>query len=296
MNRQQANPSVNESGSSAQRAQVPQREGLSRTRASSSTPGPANPPQRAVRDGREGRAGGSEKVVSHAIRVLCVDDHAVLVEGLKAQFAIDGGITVVGRLATAARLVDEVERLRPDLVLLDIEMPGPDSFEMADRLKRAHPEVRVIMLSAHIRDAYISASFAAGVSAYFSKSDELEDIVSGIYEVVRSQAGTYVLGPKVRERCRPPGTGGGGKHGDGEGEMGMTRDGTPMTLLSSLTAREAEILRLIGKGLSRVQIAAQLCRSVKTVDGHQDRMMKKLGIPARADLMRFAIREGLAQA
>ncbi len=74
------------------------------------------------------------------------------------------------------------------------------------------------------------------------------------------------------------------------------RVGAPMTLLSSLTSREAEILRLIGKGLSRVQIGAQLCRSVKTVDGHQDRMMKKLGIVTRADLMRFAIREGLAQA
>jgi DNA-binding NarL/FixJ family response regulator len=69
-----------------------------------------------------------------------------------------------------------------------------------------------------------------------------------------------------------------------------------MTLLASLTPREIEILRLIGKGLSRVQIGAQLCRSVKTIDGHQDRMLRKLGIEARADLMRFAIREGLAQA
>jgi DNA-binding NarL/FixJ family response regulator len=74
------------------------------------------------------------------------------------------------------------------------------------------------------------------------------------------------------------------------------RKGMPDTLLGSLTPREAEILRLIGKGLSRAQIAAQIYRSVKTVDGHQDRMMKKLGIKVRADLMRFSIREGLAQA
>jgi DNA-binding NarL/FixJ family response regulator len=267
------------------------------------SPEPTAPQARRVgRNSAPRAAAGSrpngETVVSHAIRVLCVDDHAVLVEGLKAQFAIDGGIEVVGRLATAARLVEEVQRLRPGAVLLDIEMPGPDAFEMADRLKQSHPTVRVIVLSAHIRDAFISASFAAGVCAYFAKSDELEDIVRGIHEVMRSPGGTFVLGPKVRERCRPvpsrkksaPGS------SSARSNASVMRLGAPMTLLESLTSRESEILRLIGKGFSRIQIAEQLCRSVKTIDGHQDRMMKKLGIAARADLMRFAIREGLAQA
>lgn len=234
---------------------------------------------------------------SHAIRVLCVDDHAVLVEGIKAHFAIDGGMEVVGRLATAARLVEEVERLRPNVVMLDIEMPGPDAFEMADRLHQSHPEVRIMMLSAHVRDGFISASFKSGASAYFSKSDELEDITHGIHELMRRSFSGFVMGPRVRERCQPLGVGS-SRHtrAGASDETSVMRVGAPMTLLSSLTAREAEILRLIGKGLSRVQIGAQLCRSVKTVDGHQDRMMKKLGIVARADLMRFAIREGLAQA
>lgn len=245
---------------------------------------------------RQGEPDGG--TVSHAIRVLCVDDHSLLVEGLRVQFAIEGRIEVVGRLATAARLVEEVARLRPDAVLLDIEMPGPDAFEMANRLKRAYPDVRIIILSAHIRDAFISASFTAGVSAYYAKSDELSDIVQGIHEVMQSRSAGFLLGPKVRERCRPI-------VGRGHPASGLTEDESessrllalaPMTLLSSLTTREAEILRLIGKGLSRTQIAAQLCRSAKTIDAHQSRMMKKLGIAARADLMRFAIREGLAQA
>jgi len=235
---------------------------------------------------------------SRNIRVLCVDDHAVLVEGLKAHFAIDGGIEVVGRLSSAVRLVDEVERLRPGVVLLDIEMPGPDAFEMADRLKRAYPDVRVVMLSAHVRDTFISQSLAAGVCGYFAKSDELEDIVRGIYEVSKKGCGSFVLGPKVRERCTPMAARGvrGALPGSTPGNMSVERGEVPTTLLGSLTAREVEILRLIGKGLSRVQIAAQLCRSAKTIDGHQDRLMKKLGIAARADLMRFAIREGLAEA
>ena len=224
--------------------------------------------------------------------MLCVDDHAVLVAGLRAQFAIDGGIEIVGRMDTASGLVEQVLRLRPNVVILDIEMPGPDAFESADRLKRACPDVRVIVLSAHIRDAFIAASFAAGVSAYFAKVDELEDIVEGIREVVADREGAFILGPRVEARCRPLA----GRLPRTSTVRDSAANAEPMTLLASLTAREVEILRLIGKGLSRVQIGRQLCRSVKTIDGHQDRMLRKLGIESRADLMRFAIREGLAQA
>jgi len=230
------------------------------------------------------------------LRVMCVDDHIVLIEGLKARFAIDGGIEVVGQLPTAARLVEEVGRLRPDVVIMDIEMPGPDAFEMTDRLKRKHPDVQVIVLSAHIRDAFISASFRSGVCAYFAKSDELDDIVRGIYEVAHRKSGSFLLGPKVSERCRPI-------TDKSELAVGMASNGAhgftvkfPATLMDSLTNREEEILRLIGKGMSRAQIAAQLCRSIKTIDAHQGRLMRKLGMHTRADLVRLAIREGLAQA
>ncbi|MBK7405689.1 MAG: response regulator transcription factor [Phycisphaerales bacterium] len=280
---------------------------MSRKQTSPSTLDLAPTALRAKKSGRaatpRGQSGGNAQpgpggVVSHAIRVLCVDDHAVLVEGLKVQFAIDAGIEVVGRLGSAVRLVEEVRRHRPDAVLLDIEMPGPDAFEMADRLRHTLPEVRVIVLSAHIRDGFISAAFTAGVSGYFAKTDELEDIVGGIREVMRGRADGFVLGPKVRERCRHLPTRAGGRTDSAMSRHDLTvmRTGAPLTLLASLTPRELEVLRLIGKGLSRTQIAAQLCRSVKTIDAHQDRMMKKLGIAARAELMRFAIREGLAQA
>ena len=266
---------------------------------------PRTPPETA--EFSPGRTAGKESAdltrngevtASHAIRILCVDDHAMLVAGLTAQFAIEGKIEVVGRLASADRLIEEVKNLMPTAVLMDIEMPGADVFEVAASLKRAYPGVRLIVLSAHIRDAYISASFAAGIEAYFAKSDELADIVNGIYEVAKSPPGTFLLGPKVRERCRPvmnPGVGG-SKAAKDRRSMTWADSGGPMTLLASLTGRESEILRLVGKGLSRNQIAEQLFRSVKTIDGHQERMMKKLGIESRADLMRFAIREGLAQA
>src|SRR5262249_24918676 len=181
--------------------------------------------------------------------------------------------------------------LRPDVVLLDIEMPGPDAFEMADRLRHMHPNVRVIVLSAHIRDGFISAAYKCGAWGYFAKSDDLQAITDGIVTVARNHSGTFVLGPNVQERCRPQ-TGRSAAPDRASGHGG----GAPATPLGSLSQREIEVLRLIGKGLSRTEIAAELSRSAKTIDGHQERIMKKLGIESRADLMRFAIREGLAQA
>lgn len=229
------------------------------------------------------------------IRVLCVDDHAVLVEGLRAQFAIDGRIRVVGRLASAEKLLDEVSRLKPDVVLLDIEMPGPDVFEMADRMRHTFPTIRFVFLSAHIRDGYLAAAYKCGAWGYFAKGDELADIVAGIHELAASTSGTFVMGPKVRQRCAAV---------NPSSPTSRPRplrtpepdDARPNVPLESLSAREVEVLRLIGKGLSRTDIAKELSRSAKTIDGHQERMMKKLGIETRADLMRFAIREGLAEA
>ena len=226
-----------------------------------------------------------------SIRALCVDDHAVLVEGLKAQFAIDGQITCVGYLPSASNLLDEVSRLKPDVILLDIEMPGPDVFEMADRLRHMHPDVRFVFLSAHVRDGYLAAAYRCGAWGYFTKGDDLEDIVRGVKEVARSAEGVFVMGPKVQQRCQPPQIG-------AIRNRSKTRqkdDPRPITKLGSLTPREIEVVRLIGKGRSRNEIARELSRSAKTIDGHQERIMKKLGVDSRAELMRFAIREGLAE-
>lgn len=230
--------------------------------------------------------------------MLCVDDHAVLIEGLKAQFSLDPSIRCIASLPSAERLVEEVERLKPDIVLLDIEMPGPDAFETADRLRHTHPRSRVVILSAHIRDGYIDAAFKCGAWGYFGKSDELSAIISGLREVACGQDGTFVLGPKVKERCRPiapPATGLRAPLRVRRSAAGWGDPG-PVTPLSTLSMREVEVLRLIGRGLTRNQIASELSREVKTIDGHQKRIMRKLGVGSRTELMRLAIREGLAEA
>lgn len=256
------------------------------------------PADQSARPGHASAASGSTAATEAdgaGVRVLCVDDHAVLVEGLKAQFAIEGRIKVVSRLASAERLLDEVSRVKPDVVLLDIEMPGPDVFEMADRMRRMHPNLRFVFLSAHIRDGYLAAAYKCGAWGYFAKGDELEDIVTGIKELVRSSSGTFVMGPKVKQRCAQAGAGSLTAR-PAPLHPQQKKDAPLTTPLESLTDRELEVLRLIGKGRSRVEIAKELSRSAKTIDGHQERMMRKLGIESRADLMRFAIREGLAEA
>jgi DNA-binding NarL/FixJ family response regulator len=238
------------------------------------------------------RKGEVERPKAIVARVLCVDDHAVLVEGLKAQFAIDGEIECVGYLPSAANLLDESSRLKPNVILLDIEMPGPDVFEMADRLRHMRPDTRFIFLRAHVRDGYLAAAYKCGAWGYFAKGDNLEDIVAGVKEVARCNEGVFVMGPKVKQRCQPAKPAAFGSRP----KKKSSADSRPKTTLESLTPREIEVLRLIGKGRSRNEIAKELSRSAKTIDGHQERIMKKLDVDSRAELMRFAIREGLAEA
>jgi DNA-binding NarL/FixJ family response regulator len=219
---------------------------------------------------------------SRKIGVLCVDDHAFLVEGLRARFELEPDIKLVGRLATADGLLQEVKRLKPDIVLLDIEMPGMDPFEAADDVRRQCPETRVIILSAYVRDHYVSAAFKAGVWGYFSKADDGDSIVEGVRKVER---GEFAFGPKVAERCRPV-------HKPWHHEPVAA----PTSKLESLTDREQEVLRLIGRGMSRAATAAALHRSPKTIDGHRERIMAKLNLHTGPELIRFAIREGLVEA
>lgn len=238
----------------------------------------SNPSGTALLSERVTRPGGTTSV-------LCVDDHALVIEGLKVQFSINGRIHVVGTLPSANGLTEEIRRLRPDVVILDIEMPGADVFEVASRIHRQNPDQRFILLSAHTRDSYLSAAYRCGAWGYLSKNDDPSEIERLIIEVARGRKGGFVMSSFVRSRCVP--------ERSGTGWINAAPIASTVTTISeSLTDREIEIIRLIGKGLSRGDIAKELCRSVKTVDGHQERIMKKLGIEKRTELLRFAIREG----
>jgi DNA-binding NarL/FixJ family response regulator len=219
--------------------------------------------------------------LNRPIRVLCVDDHAFLVEGLKARLSMSRDMEFVGRLATAEDLVTQARETRPDVVLMDIEMPGPDPFEALEDLRRQCPQVRVIMLSAYVRDHYIDAAVNAGAWGYLCKDDEPESIIRAVRDVA---GGAFVFGPNVMNRCSV--------------KRQNTNGGTPQpsSKIKSLTAREQQILRMIGKGMSRAEIAKTLHRSPKTVDAHRAAIMEKMDIHDRVELALYAVREGLVEA
>ncbi|MFO0982393.1 MAG: response regulator transcription factor [Planctomycetota bacterium] len=213
------------------------------------------------------------------IRVLCVDDHAFLVEGLRTRLTLEPDLEFVGWLSSARELLAETERLAPHIILLDIEMPAPDPFEVLQDVNRRFKNVRVIMLSAYVRDHYIDLAFKAGAWGYLSKSDAPDAVVAAIRKV---HQGEFAFGAKVLERCH-----------------GLAADGTQPARLTSkldlLTPRELQVLRMIGKGLSRIEIAHAIHRSPKTVDNHRAAIMEKLGIHDRVELARYALSEGLTE-
>lgn len=214
------------------------------------------------------------------LRVLSVDDHQFLVEGLKARFALEPDIEFAGWLRSAEELAPRLRRDPVDVVLLDIEMPGGDPFEAVADAARLFPDTRVIMLSAYVRDQHIDAAVRAGAWGYVSKSDSPESVIAAIRQAAR---GEFAFGPKVVQRCQSRAPRG------ADGQSAASR-------LTRLTPRELQVLRMIGRGLSRTEIAAAIHRSAKTVDNHRAAIMEKLDIRDRVELARFAIREGLTEA
>ena len=216
-----------------------------------------------------------------AIRVLCVDDHAFLIEGLAARFADEPGFEFCGSINSADDLVESVERHRPDIALLDIEMPGRDVFDVLEELASRSLPTRVVLLSGHVRQTYLDMAIKAGAWGYLSKRDDPGAIVSAIRQV---RAGRFAFSPEVSSKC-------------GLDPVQATTDKRDQvsSRLGRLTNRELQILRMIGRGMPRNEIASALHRSPKTVDAHRSSIMDKLNLHDRVELARFAIREGLVE-
>ncbi len=219
---------------------------------------------------------------SARIRIFCADDHAFLIEGLRARFDRETGLQFVGSLGSADGLVEAVAREAPQVLLMDIDMPGRDPFETIEDLKARCPECRVILLSAFIRHAYLDVAVKAGAWGYVSKRDAPAAIIDAIRQVA---AGRFAFSPEVISRCGL----------DPNRPTAAADKNAPESRLSKITPRELQILRMIGKGMSRNEIAAAIHRSPKTVDAHRSSIMEKLGLHDRVELARFAIREGIVE-
>lgn len=214
------------------------------------------------------------------ISVILADDHTLVRSTLAAWLNATGEIDVVADVGDADAAVDAVLVHRPDVVILDIDMPGLQCFDAARAIKSRCPSTNVIFLSAFFHDRYIEDALAVEAAGYVTKGESPQSIVDAIRIAVTG--GAY-FSPEVKNRLVID-------------QRGVSLATPTATRSSLLTAREIEVLRYVARGMAKKEIAGTMHLSVKTIDNHCTSIMNKLDIHDRVDLARYAIHEGLAEA
>jgi len=212
------------------------------------------------------------------LRVLIVDDHEVVREGLRSLLNRRRGITVVGEAGSVAEAVEEAARLEPDVVIMDVRLPDGSGVEACREIRQSRPDAKVIMLTSYADDEAVFASILAGAAGYLLKQTRGQALAEAIEAVAR---GGSLLDPvvtqKVLERVRTLGSGG-------------TDD-----VLASLSEQEQKILLLIADGKTNKEIAEEIFLSDKTVKNYVSSILSKLNLRRRSEAAAFIARRGLGQ-
>jgi NarL family two-component system response regulator LiaR len=209
--------------------------------------------------------------MAEPIRVLIVDDHAVVRQGLRAFLELQDGIEPVGEAADGEEAVAAAERLRPDVVLMDLVMPQLDGVGAMRRLREIVPSARVIVLTSFLDEERLLPALRAGAAGYLLKNAQPQEVARAVRAAHRGEA---ILDPVVAARL-------------------MEALGDQEEPLDSLTPREREVLVLIGRGYPNKRIASELQLSEKTVKAHVGRVLAKLGVADRTQAAVLAVRAGL---
>lgn len=211
------------------------------------------------------------------IRVLIADDHTIVRSGLRLLLEAQPDIEVVGEALEGGEALDLVKKLLPDVVLMDIAMPGMDGLEATHRIKESWPQVKVLVLTMHRSDEYFFEMLKAGASGYILKGAETSELIHAVRVVGQGEIFLYpTMAQKlVRDYLNFV------QWGEGTG--------------SSLSPREKEILRLLSEGCSTKEIAEKLVISPSTVHSHRSNLMSKLGLNSRRELIQYARQRGLIQ-
>ncbi len=209
------------------------------------------------------------------IRLLLCDDHLLIRASLKSLIGEFPGVEVVGEAGDGREALAHVAQLRPNVVLMDIAMPGLNGLEATRRLVKDHPQVRVVMLSMHADESHVLQALRAGASGYVLKGSAPRELEMAIEAVAR---GEIFLSPAISKHVI---------------DVYLNRADGQTNSLDLLTPRQREILQLIAEGKSSKQIAQMLDASVKTIESHRASLMERLDIHDVAGLVRYAIRHGL---
>lgn len=209
------------------------------------------------------------------IRVMIVDDHAVVREGIRTYLELEDQFVLVGEASNGREAADKVGALRPDVVLMDLLMPVMDGIEATRAIKQRAPEVKIIVLTSFTDDEHIVPAIEAGATGYLLKDVSAEELVRAIQGAHQGQAQLHPeVARKLMERVRQP------RKREQPGE--------------ELTPREMEVLRLIASGMSNKEIARELVMTERTVKGHVSNILGKLGLQDRTQAALYAVRHGLA--
>jgi DNA-binding NarL/FixJ family response regulator len=208
-------------------------------------------------------------------RLLIADDHKIFAEGLKRLLNAD--FDIVGVVADGRELVAAAEKLRPDVMVVDISMPLLNGIEAVIQIKKVHAEMKVVFLTMHPDVAYAASAFQAGATGYVLKHSAPDELVTAIRE---GQKGRTYVTPLIAGKLL---------HAYESG----SHSGTDTVL--RLSSRQREVLQLLAEGRSAKEIAAILNISAKTVEYHKYRMMDDLGIKTAAELTRYAVKQGIVE-
>jgi DNA-binding NarL/FixJ family response regulator len=211
------------------------------------------------------------------MKVMLVDDHPLFREGIRALLSAEPDIEVVGEAADGKQAIDLAEKLSPDIIVMDLVMPGMNGMQAAQQLHDKHPEIKVLILSMYDDDEYIRQILKAGASGYVLKRAASDDLLRAIREVEKGGSALHptVAAKLIKDYIRST-------KSTGQGDAG-----------SSLTARESEVLKLVAEGHTNRQIADLLGLGRKTIDTHRTNVMRKLDLHDVTALVKYALKRGL---
>ncbi|HEX8274219.1 MAG TPA: response regulator transcription factor [Longimicrobiaceae bacterium] len=217
-------------------------------------------------------------MIPDKIRVLLADDHAVLRGGLRALLGLEPDMDVVGEVSTGEEAIERVRALRPHVVVMDLAMPGMGGMEATRQVTALDLGTRVLILTSHAEEEYLLPVLEAGASGYVQKTSADKDLILAVRTVARDEVFLYPSATRLLLR---------GYKTAGHGEDDPLHD---------LSEREREVLKLTAEGYGSGEIGKKLFLSPKTVDTYRSRLMQKLGLTHRAELVRFALETGVLKA
>jgi len=208
--------------------------------------------------------------------VVLADDHAIVRQGLRAVLEATAEFAVVGEVADGLQVAEVVDRLRPNVLVLDLMMPGLNGLEITRQVRKRCPQTRVVILSMHADEAYVLEALRNGAAGYVLKEASIPEVAQAVREV---SAGRRYLSQPLSERAIE--------------SYAEKAQAAPLDLYETLTTREREVLQLSAEGYSSTEMAARLGISPRTADTHRANLMRKLGLQRQNDLVRYAVRRGI---